>query len=395
MSASKWTCQANEATCLYLAGAPPPCDGVFHPEFTYPIFGDAEVIYGYQRLHIRLSFASGSLRPCMTIDYAAKNTTTSANIDDVDAQMRAMLPRDLVPHDEFEQVVQSDKASFQPLGTLVTSYKRNQREFAIFHATWDTPGFREWHQRAQVFTLFFIEGASYLNDEEASWEFFTVFEKVAKDDSWHFVGYTSLYRFWCWPDKTRTRLSQFLILPPYQGQRHGTHLYNAVYQRIRANSAVCELTVEDPSEAFDRLRDTCDLAYLNKQADVLAHIHAPIDRTWRCDARKTYKIAPRQWSRLLDMLGLLHLDPHAGADEMRQYRQQVKARIYQVNREVLDLLPPEQRIEKLQESFEAVMDEYAEVTGVEVPAALLHPSPHKRSASPADAGPSRKSTRTA
>ena len=75
------------------------------------------------------------------------------------------------------------------------------------------------------------------------------------------------------------------------------------------------------------------------------------------------------------MLGLLHLDPDASPDQFRAFRLQVKARIYQQNREVLDMLPHEQRVEKLHETFEAVLDEYADITGVEVPEALLEMSP--------------------
>ena len=142
---SKWTCSANEATCLCLAGAPPPCDTVFHPDFTYPIFGEAEVIYGYQRLHIRLSFTSGSLRPCLVVEYAAKHTTTSAKIDDVAAQLREFLPvDDLVAPDAWEDVTRTEHDAFQPHGTQVASYRQGgkgrEREFGIFHATWDTPG---------------------------------------------------------------------------------------------------------------------------------------------------------------------------------------------------------------------------------------------------------------
>jgi hypothetical protein len=36
--------------------------------------------------------------------------------------------------------------------------------------------------------------------------------------SYHVAGYTSLYPFYNFPDKTRLRLSQFIILPPYQNQ---------------------------------------------------------------------------------------------------------------------------------------------------------------------------------
>lgn len=38
-------------------------------------------------------------------------------------------------------------------------------------ATWDTPGFREYHRKMQLFILLYIEGGSYINEEEDTWEF--------------------------------------------------------------------------------------------------------------------------------------------------------------------------------------------------------------------------------
>ena len=35
------------------------------------------------------------------------------------------------------------------------------------------------------------------------------------------VGYTTVYGFYAYPDKTRARVSQMLILPPYQRKGHG------------------------------------------------------------------------------------------------------------------------------------------------------------------------------
>lgn len=75
--------------------------------------------------------------------------------------------------------------------------------------------------------------------------------------------------------------SQFVIVPPYQHQGHGCQsspfvctsffsaltpfaaaLYNAIYQYVLTQPAVVELTVEDPAEAFEDLRDRNDLAML-------------------------------------------------------------------------------------------------------------------------------------
>lgn len=400
---SKWSSNANEATCLRLVGAPPPADGVFHPAFTYSIFGEAETIFGYTDLHIRLAFASGSLVPALDVDYASKNTTTAAQVDDVYETLAEYLPRDeLVPLDALEQQATADAAggagAFQPLGERIATYTRTAvkpkgraslsslfsargrpaearpREFHIYKATWDTPGFRAWHARVQILTLFFIEGASYIQEDEPNWEFYTVFERVAgeKGDAFHFVGYTSLYRFWRWPGTTRLRLSQFLILPPYQKQRHGAELYETVYAQALADEAVCELTVEDPSEAFDQLRDTCDLRRLARPGGPLADadLLSPFDKEWSTQARTASKMAPRQWARMLEMLALMRLE-HAEPAQLHAYRLQVKSRIYAVNRDVLVELPRTQRLAKLHETFASVMEEYAEITGADIPEALL------------------------
>jgi histone acetyltransferase 1 len=102
--------------------------------------------------------------------------------------------------------------------------------------TWSTPGFREYHRRMQIFVLLLIEGGSYIDEDEDKWEFVVLYavrffchgelrsshlttcfryerRKRPKESSntdnpfaYHFVGYTSLYSFFHWPDKIRLRL---------------------------------------------------------------------------------------------------------------------------------------------------------------------------------------------
>jgi histone acetyltransferase 1 len=73
--------------------------------------------------------------------------------------------------------------------------------------------------------------------------------------------------------------SQFVIVTPYQHKGHGctilpsliqlrltislaAELYKAIYQYILSHPTVGELTVEDPAEAFEDLRDRNDLKML-------------------------------------------------------------------------------------------------------------------------------------
>jgi histone acetyltransferase 1 len=66
------SCDANDAlhiTVVQPGDAKPKTLSTFHPQFTYPIFGDDEQIFGYKGLIIRLRFAAHDLRPHVHISY--------------------------------------------------------------------------------------------------------------------------------------------------------------------------------------------------------------------------------------------------------------------------------------------------------------------------------------
>lgn len=101
---------------------------------------------------------------------------------------------------------------------------------------------------------------------------------------------------------------------------------------------VAELTVEDPAEAFEDLRDRNDLRFLIAEGipedplfneGVGAETRGPRHK-WEAEVRKKYKIAQRQFDRLLEMLLLRQLDRKDPA-KVKAYRLQVKARLYRFN----------------------------------------------------------------
>lgn len=95
---------------------------------------------------------------------------------------------------------------------------------------------------------------------------------------------------------------------------------------------VAELTVEDPGEAFEDLRDRCDLRFFNKR-NIQADPHYPLGsdgRTeWLEQMRKQSKIAQRQFDRILEML--LYQSLGKSAKAVKEYRLHVKARLYRFN----------------------------------------------------------------
>jgi histone acetyltransferase 1 len=96
--------------------------------------------------------------------------------------------------------------------------------------------------------------------------------------------------------------------------------------------------VEDPAEAFEDLRDRNDLRFLVSEGimddpEFTQGIGASQKGgrvKWEQGLRKKYKIAQRQFDRLLEMLLLKQLDRKDPA-KVQAYRLHVKSRLYRFN----------------------------------------------------------------
>jgi histone acetyltransferase 1 len=253
----------------------------------------------------------------------------------------------------------------------------------------------------QIFILLYIEAGSYISEDDDAWQFFVLYEKRKRQNgtkTYHFIGYSSVYKFYCFPEKHRLRLSQFIIVPPYQHQGHGSELYKTIYNYALLTPLISELTVEDPAEAFEDLRDRNDLRMLLANEnfmkegfgnEVVSHgggkvrkrktraranpmgassgtvkgtkkMGPPIDKAWSETFRTQLKMAGRQWQRLMEMLILMHLDS-ADIQAARAYRLQVKERLYRFNFEILAQLEKEERLEKLEETFQSLREDYLRI----------------------------------
>ncbi|KLO19663.1 histone acetyltransferase type B catalytic subunit [Schizopora paradoxa] len=405
----EWTSDSNESLVISMVRSPVDKDVLtetedyeeFNPTFTYPIFGDKERIYGYRDLVIDFKFASGSLAQFLAVSYSEK--LNSSTVDDIEGTLYKFIPPDYLKNEEdFEKRVEHDATHFKPLGEKIYSYKRrlalgkgkgkadvaseelNEDDedvvtYEVYHANWDTPGFRAYHRRMQIFILLYIEAGSYIQEDDEGWEFAVLYEKRKRPDktiTYHFAGYSTLFPFYCFPERVRMRLSQFVILPPYQRSGHGSELYKAIYNYILKQPRIAELTVEDPAEAFEDLRDKNDLQMLLNNADFMLQglgssstvsaglgkgkMGPPADKIWVEKWRRDLKMAGRQFHRLVEMLILKYMTPE-DVRAMRAYRLQVKERIYKFNFDSLAQLDREERLEKLEETFQSVKDGYQEI----------------------------------
>jgi len=178
-----------------------------------------------------------------------------------------------------------------------------------------------------------------------------------------------------------------VILPPYQRQGHGSALYTAIYQHVLSQEHVSELTVEDPAEAFEDLRDRNDLKILlglkqfmeegfgtngpsrgggvgpirrTKSSSGAGKMGPPVNKAWAEKWRVQLKIAGRQFYRLVEMLQLLNLDP-LDVKAFKTFRVQLKERLYRFNYEILVQLEKQERLDKLEETFQTVIEDYRRI----------------------------------
>jgi len=174
---------------------------------------------------------------------------------------------------------------------------------------------KAYHDRLQTFSLFLIDAISYLDPEDTKWEVYFVFEKY-KDIStqeWKYgcIGYATVYPFFAYPSSTRFRVSQFLILPPYQHKGHGVKLLNSIYKICQTQSCL-EVSVEDPSEDFQKLRDLTDLkrfSELVKDTKFMEPFHNQVEWTgdfWRA-VRTKLRMEKPQIRRIYEMYKLYKL----------------------------------------------------------------------------------------
>lgn len=285
-------------------------------------------------------------------------------------------------------------------------------------------------KRIQILVPLYIEGGTALDLDDSDidrWTVFFLYEKRAilgESDKFTYVfaGYCTVYGFFPFrapvtppasPARPaefalgnsdfslsqlpcRSRISQFIVIPPFQNKGLGPRLYSAIFKFYYSHPQTFEITVEDPNEAFDDMRDMADLHFLRDNLPEFNALKintsivlpktgpAPSDIVDRaaCEAvRQKAKIAPRQFYRVLEMHLMSQLPeavrpsvtpPEDGGKkkgaakatpeqrhEYRLWRLLVKKRIYIHNKDALGQLELEDRIEKLGETVDGVEFDFA------------------------------------
>jgi histone acetyltransferase 1 len=199
------------------------------------------------QIKIEYCFSSASLYSFLKIHC---NENTSLSLDSIISQ----LPADTYNEDEFHKQVDKD-LHFTPFGEKVHEYTLDNDTFEYYSCNFETRNFTKYLNRLQHLLVFFIDGVQCI-EYDLRWSLVTVYKAN------EFVGFCSYYNFYHYPESTRVRISQFFILPPFQKKGHGSRLYEFLFSTFRLNDDVYDVTVEDPNDYFQDLRDKCDARML-------------------------------------------------------------------------------------------------------------------------------------
>jgi histone acetyltransferase 1 len=333
----------------------------------------------------------------------------------------------------FETAIKdASYAHWKPPGELWKTIEAGEQTYEIWKGNLADLPVQQMLKRIQILVPLFIEGGTFidLNEPLERWTVFFLYEKSAQSAStlspYTFMGYSTVYRYFFYqpispPTSStgrkqaikhpatldfepsaletvpfsalpcRSRISQFVILPPFQKGGNGSRFYNAIFEFYSQEPQTIEITVEDPNVEFDDLRDINDLTYLrtlpeftslriNNKASFRSKGPAPqdiIDLAALEKLRTKVKIAPRQFYRVVEMqlLSLIPLGirqslieerPKVAGEELKAKKHEyqlwrlfVKKRLYRHNKDMLMQLDRVERIDKLEDALGSVEADYA------------------------------------
>ncbi|KAF2026925.1 histone acetyltransferase type B [Setomelanomma holmii] len=450
MDLDDWVTNSNECFFLNLyrpsKGQQRVFDDSFNPSFTYTVIDENEAITGYKNPQIELDFRANDLKPKLKIQFDEKlELKDIPDITQVDLSpelFRKHLPD---PEDDETDVVSKD---WKPTGERLNSFTVDGKQYEIWKSPLEEKAARRIWKNMSILVLLFIEGATTegLDDEETldRWSLYLLYEVTPLHDAsvspYTLAGFSTSYRSWVFPTldilratkqlpspppeangdavkyspkltqdpetfliqgklnrletSSRERISQFLILPPYQGQTLGAKLYDTIFEDLVKKPFIFEIPVEDPSEAFDAMRDYSDIVYLrtlpafqslslasNLPAESLRK-DSPIPRNQILGngvdlekLRRETKIVYRQFYRMVE-LHLLSTIPSSNRSRARITRKSkasnendrkyyfwrlaLKHRIYGQNADALDQMDVSEKVEKLEAAVDNQQEEYEE-----------------------------------
>eukprot|EP00347_Sterkiella_histriomuscorum_P005759 403355378 len=221
----------------------------FSPQFVHFVFGKDERISGYEGLSIDITLSKKKLMPFVQFTYENK-APAFANIDNINDLLLKHYGRISERPEDFIKILKEEE-NFVPLGDKLKDIIDGEKEYEVYKVSLDNEAFHEQNFYLQSILPFFIDGASVI-EPSPFWKYFLIYEKISKN----LLAFATVFEAHHSVDKFRARISQVLVLPPYQKQGLGQKLYQSIFDHYRLDEEKCfQVIVEDAADDFQRLQD--------------------------------------------------------------------------------------------------------------------------------------------
>ncbi|KAJ3364554.1 histone acetyltransferase 1 [Allomyces javanicus] len=381
---------------------------LFHPAATAAVNDDGikEVLTAQPDPQVHVRFSATELVPMVT----------GTGADAVMQRMHQQLAPELFAKSEKQiqrQLRHEHRGSAAPPGKHVEDVVHDGHIYELYASSFFYPGFRPFFARANFLARHFLDSDSAsvladLDETDERWNFLLLYRQPPTPGASTFVGLLAACTFFMYPPWLadaatnqryhRRRISQLLVLPPFQRQGLGSLLYSKFMALNAVSAHALEVAVEATTPAFDDLRDIADLTAVLTRADPSAPplIHVPEvellplakgdpyarARVHRDCARPVadlclpevardrvrglqleWKLEPRQAARVWEMAVLAALRD-AKVPVPHEFRTLIKQRLFREGKADWVDVPRRERVEMLHRRYVAVMERYARIVHV-------------------------------
>ncbi|CAF3343731.1 unnamed protein product [Rotaria sp. Silwood1] len=306
----------------------------FRPKYTPQIFVQNKAFFRYYGVQIHVYYLSASNNFYLNIHDDEKiNPKSDQQLepDVIIASLNQWLPSTTTTTN-LELFLSKLKTEYKylPFGEQLLGYELAGHESYFIHRInlQNLPSdskFFGWYYHLQTFLMFFIDIVPSINKNNLNSIVYIIYQQYKNDNgqiSYTPIGFTTVYLYYAYPDKNRPQICEMLILPPYQRKDHGRRFLTAIYEDLRTNSRVQDITAEDPSDEFVALRDLVSLELCHKYLPDLVSKESML-KTDLCKLTK-------QETRRVHEMCLLQSINHNDDKQMKRFRLLVKQRLLEL-----------------------------------------------------------------
>lgn len=224
---------------------------------------DEGLIVGYKDLSIDISFTCASLRPFAEIQYSSALPLAERSVPDLVKAIENVYGHKIITSaDAMQKAILIDR-NFVPFGRMLRTFSSKSHGVRNIEL-WEVGGksdefgyttkFSEYLSSIQPFLSWFIYGASVLTTDDPKWLHYFLYEN-AGEQGYRFISYCSVYRYsvlpkrergsstkWTGEFMIRSRIAQFLTLPPYQKQGYGGKMMTGIIERLQEDPKTFDIS---------------------------------------------------------------------------------------------------------------------------------------------------------